>query len=975
MIDFEQLTRNMKGDVMTDSLHQMIYATDASAYREMPIAVVYPRDASDVKECIKFARKNGITLIPRAAGTSLAGQVVGKGVVVDVSRYMNHVLEINEKEHWVRVEPGVVLDELNMRVKSLGLFFGPETSTSNRCCLGGMVGNNSCGSHSLVYGSTRDHLLEAKVILSDGEEAWLKGMEKDEVRDKMTEDTLEGKIYKCSVEMLENNREEIIQHFPDPALRRRNSGYAIDQLLYSDYFDVAYEGKFNLCKLLAGSEGTLAFVTELKLNLVPLPPKEKAVICVHCRTLEEAFEGNLVALKHHPVAIELMDQNILELSKGNIAQNKNRFFVQGDPAAILIVELAQESREKVDQVADQIETDMKMHGYGYHFPRVYGSDISRVWSLRKAGLGLLSGMPGNAKPVSVIEDTAVAPERLPAYMKDFGEMLERLGLKCVYHAHISTGELHLRPVLNLKDENDRVLFRRVAEETARLVKKHRGSLSGEHGDGRLRGEFIPLLFGEKVYGLMQETKVCWDPEGVFNARKIVNTPPMDTSLRYEVGDSDVACRTYFDFSKEKGWLCAIEQCNGSGDCRKSYAFGGTMCPSFRATGEESHTTRARANTLRELITHPRTKKIYDQRVILEVLDTCVSCKACKSECPSNVDIARFKAEFLQQHYDVCGVPMKAFLIARLTEIQRLGTILPWFYNAIVRNRMTGNMLKRILHFAPKRTIPTLYKTTLKHWLGRYRQKNRGEIVGRVFLFADEFTNYMDVEIGIKMIELLDWLGYEVIIPKHVESGRTAISKGMLKVAKGVARKNVLLLKDLVTENIPLVGIEPSCILSFRDEYPDLVGEDLKEEAVRLGKNCLLYDEFFTREIRAGRIQAEQFTDQPLKIMLHGHCHQKSLASVEPSREMLSLPVNYSVEVIPSGCCGMAGAFGYEKKHYELSMKIGEQVLFPAVRGAGENVCISAPGMSCRQQIKDGTGKQALHPIEVLYEALKCTKEK
>ena len=975
MIDFEQLARNMKGDVMTDSLHQMIYATDASAYREIPLAVVYPRDASDVKECIKFARKNGITLIPRAAGTSLAGQVVGNGVVVDVSRYMNHVLEINEKEHWVRVEPGVVLDELNMRVKSLGLFFGPETSTSNRCCLGGMVGNNSCGSHSLVYGSTRDHLLEAKVILSDGEEAWLKGMNKDEVRDKMTEDTLEGKIYRCSVEMLENNREEIIQHFPDPALRRRNSGYAIDQLLYSDYFDVAYEEKFNLCKLLAGSEGTLAFVTELKLNLVPLPPKEKAVICVHCRTLEEAFEGNLVALKHHPVAIELMDQNILELSKGNIAQNKNRFFVQGDPAAILIVELAQKSREEVDQVADQIEADMKMHGYGYHFPRVYGSDINRVWSLRKAGLGLLSGMPGNAKPVSVIEDTAVAPERLPAYMKDFGEMLERLGLKCVYHAHISTGELHLRPVLNLKEENDRVLFRRVAEETAKLVKKHRGSLSGEHGDGRLRGEFIPLLFGEKVYDLMQETKACWDPKGIFNARKIVNTPPMDTSLRYEIGDSNVTSRTYFDFSKEKGWLCAIEQCNGSGDCRKSYAFGGTMCPSFRATREESHTTRARANTLRELMTRPKTKKIYDQREILEVLDTCVSCKACKSECPSNVDIARFKAEFLQQHYDVCGVPMKAFLIARLTEIQRLGTILPWFYNAVVRNRMTGGMLKRMLHFAPERAIPTLYKTTLKHWLGRYRRKNRGEIVGRVFLFADEFTNYMDVEIGIKMIELLDRLGYEVIIPKHVESGRTAISKGMLKVAKGVARKNVLLLKSLVTENIPLIGIEPSCILSFRDEYPDLVGDDLKEEAVRLGKNCLLYDEFFTREIRAGRIRAEQFTDQPLKIMLHGHCHQKSLVSVEPSREMLSLPVNYSVEVIPSGCCGMAGAFGYEKKHYELSMKIGEQVLFPAVRDAGEDVCISAPGTSCRRQIKDGTGKQALHPIEVLYEALKCTKEK
>lgn len=548
-------------------------------------------------------------------------------------------------------------------------------------------------------------------------------------------------------------------------------------------------------------------------------------------------------------------------------------------------------------------------------------------------------------------------------------MLDRLGLKCVYHAHISTGELHLRPVLNLKNANDRVLFRRVAEETARLVKKHRGTLSGEHGDGRLRGEFIPLLFGEKMYGFMQETKACWDPQGIFNAGKIVNTPPMDSSLRYEIDGTHEKIHTYFDFSREKGWLCAIEQCNGAGDCRKSYAFGGTMCPSFRATGKESHTTRARANTLRELLTHPKTEKIYDQREILEVLDSCVSCKACKSECPSNVDIARFKAEFLQQHYDVCGIPVKTFLIARLTEIQRIGAIIPWCYNLFVRNRVTGRVLKRMLHFAPERTIPMLYKTTLKHWLCRYQWKNKSKVVGKVFLFADEFTNYMDVGIGIKMVELLDRLGYEVIIPKHVESGRTAISKGMLKVAKKIARKNVQLLKNVVSKEIPLVGIEPSCILSFRDEYPDLVGDNLKEDAVRLGKNCMLYDEFFIREIHAGRIRADQFTDRSLKIMLHGHCHQKSLASIEPSREMLSLPVNYRVEVIPSGCCGMAGAFGYEKKHYELSMKIGEQVLFPAVRNAGEEVCISAPGTSCRQQIKDGTGRQALHPIEILHAAL------
>lgn len=969
MIDYRSLAREIKGDVKTDILHRVIYATDASAYREMPLAVVYPRDSDDVKVCVRFARENRITLIPRAAGTSLAGQVVGEGLVVDISRYMNRILEVNEREHWVRLEPGVVLDELNLHVKPFGLFFGPETSTSNRCCVGGMVGNNSCGSHSLVYGSTRDHLLEATVVLSDGEEVVLRGMTPEEVAERMTWDTLEGQIYRDLIGILTEHGEKIIEEFPDPALRRRNSGYAIDQLLYSDYFDKDSHEHFNLCKVLAGSEGTLAFVTELKLNLVPLPPKEKAVICVHCATLEEAFEGNLVALRHTPVAVELMDRNILELSKGNIAQNKNRFFVQGDPAAILIVELAGDSREEIDRVAEQVEEDMRAHGYGFHFPRVYGSDISRVWSLRKAGLGLLSGMPGDAKPVSVIEDTAVTPERLPAYMADFKKLLEKHKLQCVYHAHIGTGELHLRPVLNLKMPGDLERFRIVALETAMLVKRYRGSLSGEHGDGRLRGEFLVYLFHKPVLRLLVKTKVSWDPDNVFNAGKIVWTPRMDDFLRYDEYYKPLSVNTYFDFSAQHGWLCAIEQCNGSGDCRKSSVFGGTMCPSFRATGEESHTTRARANLLRELLTYPRTKKIFNQPEILEALETCLSCKACKSECPSNVDMARFKAEFLQHRYDKCGVPLKAYLVAHLTDVQRLGTLFPRLYNAFVHNRWTGYVLKRVLHFAPERVVPGLYKMTLRHWTKRYASREISSPVGKVYLFADEFSNYMDVEVGIKMVELLNRLGYEVIIPRHVESGRTAISKGMLKVARRVARLNVKFLSNLVSEDIPLIGIEPSCILSFRDEYPDLVGDKLKEEAIKLGKNCLLYDEFFVREIRAGRIRVEQFTREPLKIMLHGHCHQKSLASVEPSREMLSLPENYEVEVIPSGCCGMAGAFGYEKKHYELSMKIGEQVLFPAVRMADEKVCIVAPGTSCRQQIKDGTGRVALHPVEVLYEAM------
>lgn len=967
MSDLKDLAIRIKGELETDSLHQIIYATDASAYREMPLGVVYPRDEGDVVEVVRYAKERHLNLIPRAGGTSLAGQVVGSGLVMDISRHMKRILEINAEERWVRVQPGVVLDELNLYCKPYGLFFGPETSTANRCCMGGMVGNNSCGSHSLVYGSTRDHLLEAKVVLSDGSEVVLKGLEDEEVKAKMGQHDLEGKIYRHIVKLLSDpeRQKEIVESFPEPGLRRRNSGYAVDELLRTHYFDVRNRQLFNLCSLLAGSEGTLAIVTEMKLNLVPLPPPEKAVICVHCHTLEEAFEANLVALQHRPMAVELMDRTILELSKQNIEQNKNRFFVQGDPAAILIVELAGDNRTMIDQLADNIEEDLRECGYGFHYPRVYGKDISRVWNLRKAGLGLLSGMPGSAKPVSVIEDTAVVPQRLPAYMADFKKMLEAYGLNCVYHAHISTGELHLRPVLNLKEEKDRKLFRTVAVETAKLVKKHRGSLSGEHGDGRLRGEFIPFLFGEKVYGYLEEIKEVWDGEHLFNMGKIVNTPPMDVDLRCEKSEAEIP--TYFNFSRQKGWLCAIEQCNGSGDCRKSDLAGGTMCPVFRATSEERNTTRARANVLRELMIHPHGKNRFDQTEILEILDTCISCKACKSECPSNVDMARFKAEYLQHHYDTKSMPLRSYLMANLTKVEKWGMLMPAVYNGFVSNRIFASLLKRMLRFAPERSIPRLYKTSLKRWL----QKHPGDsqTTKKVYLFVDEFTNYLDVNVGICFVGMLRKLGYTVLIPEHVESGRTEISKGLLKKAKEIARKNVSLLKDVVSEEIPLVGIEPSCILSFRDEYPDLVEAGEQAEAEKLSKNCLLYDEFIVREIKKGNISSGQFTKEKLKIFLHGHCHQKSLASVEPSRAMLSLPENYEVEVIPSGCCGMAGAFGYEKEHYELSLKIGEQILFPAVRKAGKEICIAAPGTSCRQQIKDGTGRIAYHPVEILYEAL------
>ncbi|MBW6492675.1 MAG: FAD-binding protein [Lentimicrobium sp.] len=947
---------------------RLLYATDASAYRELPAGVCRPKDEDDLKVLIDFARKMKLPLIPRTAGTSLAGQVVGNGLVVDVSKYMTQVLELNVEEHWVRVQPGVVLDELNKMLEPHGLFFGPETSTSNRCMIGGMVGNNSCGSHSLVYGSTRDHTLEINALLSDGSEALFRPLSTSEFEQKCRLENLEGNLYRSIKEMLNSpeSQKEIRENYPDPEIERRNTGYALDLLLESEPFTPG-KPAFNFCRLLAGSEGTLAFSTEIKLNLVPLPPKEKALICIHCKTLEDAFKGNLVALRHKPVAVELIDNFILQRTKDNISQRKNRFFIKGDPAAILVVELAMETREAIDKLANELEADMRNEGFGYHFPVLYGSDIGKVWALRKAGLGLLSNVPGDKKPVAVIEDTAVNPAVLPAYMADFKELLERLGLDCVYYAHIATGELHLRPVLDLKDPKDVELFHTVALETAKLVKKYRGSLSGEHGDGRLRGEFIPLMLGEHNYQLLKEVKKSWDPEGIFNPGKITDTPRMNSSLRYEPGQITREIETILDFSENLGIVRAAEQCNGSGDCRKSEQFAGIMCPSYQATRDENATTRARANILREFLTRSEKTNPFDQHEIYEIMDLCLACKGCKSECPSNVDIAKYKAEFLQHYYDANGVPLRTKMIAYISSFNKLGSLLPAFYNFVLKNPLLSGLMKKTLGFAQKRSIPLLYKTTLRSW---HKQNKQNPENGRlVYLFADEFTNYNDVEVGISAIKALNKLGYRVEIPQHYESGRTFLSKGLLRKAKKLAEMNINLLEPLISVKTPLIGIEPSAILTFRDEYIYLTRGAMKENAVRLSKNCFLFEDFIMMEVNSGRIEKYRFTESAKSIRLHGHCHQKSLASTASSREMLSLPPNYQVDEIKSGCCGMAGSFGYEAEHYEVSMKVGELLLFPEVRKTPEETIIAAPGTSCRHQISDGTGRKALHPVEVFLESI------
>lgn len=967
----QQLSHQLEGELFYDDTMRLLYATDASAYRELPMAVAIPKSVDDLKRLIQFARAEKTSLIPRTAGTSLAGQVVGDGIVVDVSKHFTKILEFNKEEQWVRVQPGVVRDELNIFLKPHGLLFGPETSTANRAMIGGMVGNNSCGSNSVVYRSTREHLLEVKALLSDGVETEFKALNIDEFHAKCEGDTLEAKIYQTVRSLLSNyeNQVEIRKEFPKKTVERRNTGYAVDILLESAPF-TAGGPDFNFCNLIAGSEGTLAFITEIKLNVVPLPPKELGLLCVHFNSIDESLHANLIALKYNPSASELIDHYILECTKNNIEQQKNRFFVQGDPGAILVVEFTRETKEEIIEVAKKVEDEMRAAGLGYHFPLLFGADCKKIWTLRKAGLGLLANLPGDEKAVPVIEDTAVDVQDLPAYIREFNEILKKHNLYSVHYAHAGSGELHLRPIINLKTKEGNQLFRTIAEEVASLVKKYNGSLSGEHGDGRLRGEFIRQMVGEKNYQLLKQIKYTWDPDNIFNPNKIVDTPSMNSMLRYTPGQQTPQFKTVFRFYNQD-ILQHAEQCNGSGDCRKTQLSGGTMCPSFMATRNEKDTTRARANILREMLTNSTKLNRFDHEEIKEVMDLCLSCKGCKSECPSNVDMAKLKAEFLQHYYDANGVPFRSRLIANFSKSAKLGSIAPRLYNFAVTAPAISNLIKRVSGFNVKRSMPTLYRTTLKKWWKKHEGKgNRQHATGnRVYLFCDEFTNYNDTEIGIKSILLLEKLGYEVVIPEHEESGRAWLSKGLIRDAKKIANKNIELLKNIVTAETPLIGIEPSAILTFRDEYVDLANDNQFEAAKELAKHVFMIDEFIASEIEKGNISKEKFTKEKRAIKLHGHCQQKALVSVAPSLKLLSLPENYSVDVIPSGCCGMAGSFGYEEEHYDISMKIGELVLFPAVRNSKEETIIAAPGTSCRHQIKDGTGKKALHPVEVLYDAL------
>lgn len=963
-----KLRQDLEGDVRFDNLTKTIYATDASVYRKIPLGAAFPKTVDDIKTIVRFANNENIGLIPRTAGTSLAGQCVGDGLVVDVSKHFTKIISVDEVNKQVTLQPGVIRDELNQYLKPYGLFFGPNTSTSNRCMVGGMVGNNSSGTTSIQYGVTRDKIISMKTILSDGSEAEFGRISAEDFKKKQNGSTLEASLYNNIYKELVNKEiaKEVIDHFPKPEIHRRNTGYAVDELLKSQIFG-GKEPYFNMAELLCGSEGTLAFTTEITVQLDDLPPALSAMVVTHYTSLEDCLM-DVVPVMEHPLHLcEMMDKVILDCTKNNRTQLANRFFVEGDPAALLMLQVSAHTEEELKGIIASLIATIEKSGLSYSNPVLFGDQIAKAIELRKAGLGLLGNIVGDMKAVACIEDTAVALPDLKNFIAEFSEIMKGYNQSAVYYAHAGAGELHLRPILNLKKSTDVGLFRSITTDVAKLTKKYKGSFSGEHGDGIVRAEFIPIMIGDKNYQLLRRIKSYFDPKGIFNPGKIVDAYPMDKSFRYEIDREEPDIKTFMDFSDSEGILKAAEKCNGSGDCRKTHHMNGGMCPSYHATKNEKDTTRGRANTLREFLTNPNSnaKNSFDSPEIKEAFDLCLSCKACASECPSNVDVSTLKAEFLYQYQEANGYSLRGKLFAYNTKLNGLASKVSGLTNAIYDSEFLGGLLKKSSGVAKERSLPNVYSFNFDKHLQKSNLENT-KLKKKVVLYIDEFTKYLDIEVGKDAIELLARLGYDVEL-FYAESGRTFLSKGFLKQAQKLAIKNIKELKKFAEAGLPILGLEPSAILSFRDEYKRMTSD--KTTAQIVADHSFLIEEFLAKEIADGSLNSADFTEEARDIKIHNHCHQKALSNQKVTFDVLNLPANYKVTIIASGCCGMAGSFGYEEEHYETSMKIGGLKLFPAVSKSSAETIIAANGTSCRHQIFDGTKRIAKHPVSILKEAL------
>ena len=963
----EMMRAGIKGEVRSDDVSRALYATDASLYEVTPLAVVFPRSSDDIRHVVGVAGMFGVAVTPRGAGTSLAGQAVGPGIIVDVGRYMTEILEVDAAARTVRVQPGVIRDDLNRALKPHGLFFAPETSTSNRAMIGGMVGNNSCGANSIRYGTTRDHVRSLRVVFSDGEEHTLGPLDAPDWADRSSRMDAMGTGMRTLQRLVDENLPAISDAYPKSSVKRRNTGFALDDLLGTHLTGVANDA--DLARFFCGTEGTLGIAAEMVLNLEPIP-QSTSLIASHFASVPESMRATVVAVEHAPSAVELMDKRILDLAALNTEQDRNRWFLEGDPGALLLIEVDGPDHEAADAAAEQLITALESQSLGYAHVRIPRDRATSVWELRKAGLGVLFGKPGDVKPITIVEDTAVAVDDLPAYVDEFIEIMRRHEAECVFYGHASVGELHLRPELNPKDPDDIAKAEAIAGEVADLVRKYRGSLSGEHGDGRLRSPFIGRAMTDAVPGWLAEIKHAFDPGGVFNPGNIVDPAPMTDNWRYHDAYIDRSFETEFRYESSGGLQQAVERCNGAGVCRRSAEAGGTMCPSYMVTREERESTRGRANLFRRLI-QDGPDALFGSTELHDALDLCISCKGCKSDCPASVDMATLKAELLQGRIDREGVPFRSRSIASSTEWAALAQRIPG-------GALVANLLQRVppmswlaaavLGLSKRRTPPAIAARSFHAQARTLLSQAPNDPVGTVCLYIDEFTDRYEPSLGLAAIELLHAGGFAVVAPVLGPSGRTYLSKGLLREARACITHNLRILKSVANVEA-IVGVEPSAVLTLLDEGVDLLKDDGDRETARaIAAKTALVQDFVAAACTNGRWRGT-WTDEARDIRLHGHCHQKAQVGIDGTVDALQLPPNYRVSVIPSGCCGMAGSFGYEKEHYDVSMDIGELVLFPAVRETPEGTLIAAPGTSCRHQIYDGTSRRALHPIEILRNAL------
>lgn len=941
----------LEGEVRFDPISRVLYSTDASIYQIAPIGVVIPRHAGDVQATLEVARQHRVPVLPRGAGTSLAGQAVGHAVHLDLSKAMTAILEINAAERWARVQPGVVLDTLNAALVPYGLMFAPDPATASRCAIGGMIGNNASGARSLIYGKTVDHLRQVRALLADGSEVTFGPLDDAGLAAKLAAAGREGEIYRTVKALIEAHAEEVRARYP--RLMRRVGGYNLDEFLG--------DRPWNLARLIAGSEGTLAIVTEATLNLVPRP-RHTALDIVHYDSLSAALEAvpAILALADPSLsAIELLDRTILRLTQNNLETARQMGFIEGDPAAVLIVEFTGESETGLAANAAALEARLNRPCVRLLDPAAQAN----VWAVRKAGLGLLLGMKGDRKPMSFVEDTAVAPEHLPAYIRAFDAIVREHGTTAAYYAHASVGCLHIRPLLDLRQAADIARMRAISQAVSDLVLAFGGALSGEHGDGLSRSCYNEKMFGPMLYQAFRQIKAAFDPQGLLNPGKIVDAPPMDANLRYRPVDPDQVPATHFRFAHEGGFIRAIELCNGNGACRK--LSNGTMCPSYMVTRDEEHSTRGRANALRAAISGLLPPGALTGKHMYRVLDLCLACKACKAECPSNVDMAKLKAEFLAGYHAAHGTPLRDRAFAHIAALNRIGCALAPMSNWVAQSRLARRALHRFLGIDPRRPLPPFARPTFP---ARFRATHPARVEPvpsgrRAVLYDDTFMRYNYPEVGEAAVAVLEAAGYEVLLVDHPCCGRPMISKGLLAQARQSAAANLAALTPYVEQGLPIVGCEPSCILSFRDEYPDLLEHPLTHA---LADQSYTFEEFIAREHLAGRLEVT-FAEHGQHALLHGHCHQKALVGTAPARAALHV-AGYTVEEVDSGCCGMAGSFGFEAEHYELSLQIGARRLFPAVQAATSDTVIVAPGVSCRQQIAVATGRRALSMPEAILQA-------